>query len=104
CRKTMRKRFARTVKRFWEWCRDNRHVDVALQQKSLSRKLKGHYAYFGITGNFAALSGLHQAVDRAWQYWLARRSNSGLRWDAFQSLTQQHPLARPRIVHSYVAK
>jgi len=34
------------------WCRANRHEPVIEQQRSLNLKLRGHYGYYGITGNF----------------------------------------------------
>lgn len=103
-RKTMARRFRRTMKRFWEWCRNNRHLEIESQQKALSRKLKGHYAYFGITSNFPALARLHYGVGRIWHYWLGRRSQRAeITWDNFNGLLKQHPLAKPRIVHSACA-
>jgi RNA-directed DNA polymerase len=101
-RKTMRKRFTRTLKRVSEWCSKNRHADVNEQHKRLSQKLNGHYAYFGITGNFEALARLHYGVRRIWHYWLCRRSNRGyITWPEFNALLNRMPLARPRIVHKY---
>ena len=37
------------------------------QHQRLCRVLKGHYAYFGITGNFKRLVLLHHQVQRLWQ-------------------------------------
>lgn len=103
-RKTSKKRFTRTLKRIRAWCREHRHDRVDEQQRALSRKLVGHYAYFGITGNFAALRRLLYEVGRVWRYWLSRRSQKGrLTWDDFNKLQKRHPLPFPRIVHSSVA-
>ena len=40
-RKTAKSRFSRTLKRFSEWCRLNRHLPVMTQHKKLSQALKG---------------------------------------------------------------
>ena len=67
----------------------------------LSRKLWGHYAYYGNTGNGEALSRFKHAVDHLWRKWLSRRTNSRLMpWDRFARLRARYPLPRPRVVHS----
>ena len=54
--KTARQRLSRGLKRIAEWCRRNRHLPVAQQHQELCRKLRGHYAYYGFTGNGPWLS------------------------------------------------
>lgn len=41
-----------------------RHRPVAEQHRVLSRKLRGHYAYYGITGNTDALTRFRHEVER----------------------------------------
>ncbi len=36
------------------------------QHRSLNRKLSGHYAYFGITGNMRMLNRVYQLTRRIW--------------------------------------
>ena len=102
-RKTAKQRVARTLKRMGEWCRKNRRMPMLFQQTRLNQKLRGHYAYFGITGNFRALWQIYQRISRIWHKWLARRTRgkAGMNWAKFESLTEVFPLAKPRIVHSY---
>jgi group II intron reverse transcriptase/maturase len=103
-RKTAKRRSARAVRRIWEWCRAHRHEEVAKQQDQLNRKLRGHYEYYGLTGNFDALSNFAFRVRRAWRYWLDRRSQRArMTWKRFNALLKRHPLARPRITHSACA-
>lgn len=103
-RKTAQKRFSRAMRRVNTWCRTHRHLSVAAQAKQLSLKLLGHYNYYGITGNSRALSRFYEAVRRVWMKWLGRRSQRGyLSSPVFVQLLRQHPLPRPRIVHSYLA-
>ena len=47
-----------------QWCRNHRHWKLRDQQAALSRKLRGHYAYYGITGNAQALGRLRYEVER----------------------------------------
>lgn len=70
----------------------------------LSRKMRGHYAYFGITGNGKRLRWYAHQVARIWRFWLNRRSRSGrLRWERFAPLLKRYPLPRPQIIHRYAA-
>ena len=55
-RKTAKDRFTRALRDIGHWCRAHRHWSVAAQRAALHRKLKGHYAYYGITGNGRPLS------------------------------------------------
>ena len=100
-RKTAKERFTRALRRIWEWCRLHRHRPVAQQHAALSRKLRGHYAYYGITGNAAALNRFWWCVSRAWRYWLNTRSwKARLPWARFAQLLRHYPLPPARVVHS----
>jgi group II intron reverse transcriptase/maturase len=101
--KTHRTRISRALRQARQWCRQHRHLPLRWQWERLGRKLRGHYAYFGITGNSRALQSVYRGVKRAWFKWLKRRSNrSKLTWPAMLSVLQRYPLPVPRIVHSYV--
>jgi RNA-directed DNA polymerase len=101
---TAKDRFSRTLRRITEWCRSHRHDDVRAQHRALVWKLNGHYAYFGVTSNSAALGRLLHEVERIWRKWLSRRSQrSFISWQAMTELLKRFPLPRPRIVHRYAA-
>lgn len=94
---TMRTRFTRGLARIREWCRQQRHRPIAQQHKLLAMKLRGHYNYYGLTGNQEALLRFREEVRRVWHKWLARRSQSAnKRWDHFQRILCRYPLPRPR--------
>lgn len=100
-RQTARSRLSRAARKVAEWCRANRHRPIAEQHVTLSRKLSGHYGYFGITGNYRALARFHEVVTRLWQKWLSRRSWAGrLAWDQFRKVLERYPLPTPVLVHS----
>jgi len=100
-RKTAKKRFNRTLRTISAWCRENRHRPIRAQQRALNRKLRGHDAYFGITGNAPALQRLRWRVERLWHKWLARRGGRRrLTWALFECLLRRFPLASPRVVQS----
>jgi hypothetical protein len=100
-RKTARARFGRAVKRIAQWCRRFRHQSVREQHQALNRKLRGHYAYYGVTGNGRALLRFLREVMRVWCKWLGRRSQrAGMTWPRFNRLLQHYPLMPVRVVHS----
>jgi RNA-directed DNA polymerase len=81
-----------------------RHDPIREQQRRLSAMLKGHYSYFGITGNGRALRVVHHQLERYWHKWLCRRSRkSHIPWRSFQLLLKMLPLPRPQIMHCYTA-
>ena len=99
-RRTAKSRLSRALRRARLWCRANRHRPIPEQHVILARKLRGHYSYYGITGNGRQLGAFHRAVERAWVKWLARRSNRGMNWERRVLVLKRFPLPRPRIVHS----
>jgi RNA-directed DNA polymerase len=100
-RKTAKSRFSRAVRAVSDWCREHRHEKLADQCAALGRKLQGHYAYFGITGNAPALARFLYEVRRVWRKWLSRRSHHGqMTWARFVRLTRHYRLPPPRVVHS----
>jgi group II intron reverse transcriptase/maturase len=102
-RKTAKDRLRRAIVRASEWCRQHRHLPVRAQWHQLKRKLQGHYAYYGITGNLRSLTRLFVSVRRLWRQWLDRRSQRArMYWDRYARLLERYPLPRPRLVRRYV--
>jgi len=103
-RKTAKDRLARTLKRLEQWCQQYRHLPMRLQHRALNQKLKGHYGYFGITGNYRCLQQVLEGTRRIWFRWLCRRTRGGrgMTWERFGVLTTTvFRLAPARVVHSY---
>ena len=100
-RKTAKDRFSRALRGIGQWCRKHRHWPVRKQWAVLSRKLRGHYAYYGITGNFPVLRRFRTEAGRRWCKWLGRQSGSGrMTWERFTRLLKTYPLPSARVVHS----
>jgi RNA-directed DNA polymerase len=100
-RKTAKDRFSRTLQRISVWCSRNRHLPISEQHKRLAMKLRGHDAYFGITGNGRALVALRHLVPKIWHKWLKRRSwKSRWNWQRMRQLLEVFPLPPARVVHS----
>ena len=96
--KTAKSRFSGAVRRIHEWCRQNRHLPIADQRASLTRKLRGHFNYFGVVGNATALWRFSHAVYGSWRSWLNRRSQRArVTWQRMRTLEEAHPLLWPNV-------
>jgi group II intron reverse transcriptase/maturase len=100
--RTAKDRLARTLSAINEQCRLMRPLPLAEQQRRLCQMLKGHFAYFGISGNYQRLAAVVEQTRRLWRKWLSRRSwTSYVTWEQFLRLVERYPLPKPRIVHRY---
>jgi group II intron reverse transcriptase/maturase len=100
-RKTAASRFTRAVRTIAQWCRSHRHDPVREQHTTLCQKLRGHYAYYGITGNSFAIARFRYEVLRLWRKWLLRRRRAWRgTFDWFGRLLQRYPLPSAVAVHS----
>jgi group II intron reverse transcriptase/maturase len=96
--KTRSASLRRAIQSVHDWCRRHRHRPVREQHAALSRRLQGHFNYFGVSGNFRSLLPLVEATERAWFKWLCRRSQrKRLTWERFGGVLRDFPLPRPRI-------
>lgn len=98
-RKTQGKRLSRFMSGVVEWCKENRHEPMAEQHRTLSSKLRGHYQYYGVRGNYKMLEVAYAHTRETWRKWLGRRNSTNrMSWEKFMSaVEQQLALPRPRI-------
>ena len=95
-------RFSRALRRVKEWCRDHRHDHLREQQQGLAAKLRGFYAYFGLTANSVVLKRLLYEVRRTWRKWLSTRSRDGhFSWERMNALLKRLPLPTPHILRQH---
>jgi RNA-directed DNA polymerase len=100
-RQTSSGRLTRGLRTIYQWCRNNRHRPIAEQHQKLSEKLRGHYAYYGITGNSYALNQFREAVKHAWGTWLRRRRRKNRPpWSWFTRLQERYCLPYAQAIHS----
>ena len=100
-RKTMKSRFSRALSEIARWCSKARHLPVREQHRILTMKMRGHDAYYGITGNARSLAQIRYWVERIWKKWLSRRSRKAqMNWERFAELLRRYPLPPPVVVHS----
>jgi len=82
-------------------CRFMRPWPIVDQHRRVCRMLERHFAYFGITGNYAWAAVVHQ-TPRIWREWSSRRSwKTYVASERFLRLVATYPLPAPRIVDRY---
>jgi RNA-directed DNA polymerase len=97
--KTRKAKVQKFLQGLGEWCRRHRHLTLKDQHAALSRRLRGHFRYFGVNGNARSLQRVRYQTERVWLKWLQRRSQRGrrLNWERFRAYLKAHPLPPPRI-------
>ena len=93
--KTRKARLRRFITTVAEWCRNHRHEPVKEQHAALSRRITGHFNYYGVNGNAPALRHVVHTCEVVWRKWLHRRSqNARMTWNRFAKLLQDFPLPK----------
>jgi group II intron reverse transcriptase/maturase len=97
--KTRSVSLGRIIQSVYGWCRRHRHLPVAAQHRALTRRIQGHFNYFGVSGNFRCLLLVVEQAKRSWYKWLCRRSQrKRLTWERFADLLRDFALPKPRIL------
>ena len=100
--RTEKSRLRRGLAHLRDLMRRMRHLPVREQVHNLNRDLCGHYAYYGIVGNFRALQHVARVVERYWCQMLRSRSRAGhVRREVFQRIKTRFPLQRPQLALPY---
>ena len=96
--KTMRTRLRRAIQSATEYCRSHRHDAVKMQHAALTRRIQGHFNYFGVNGNLSSLGHLVHEIKHQWLKWLRRRSQkTRLTWERYAQLLKRYPLPVPQV-------
>ena len=101
-RKTSRKKFRKKCKEMNQWLKAVRNTEkVQIWWPILQSKLRGHYQYYGISGNMPSIKKYHNITVRLTYKWLNRRSQrKSFNWEGFNKYMKHYTLPRPRIVHN----
>jgi len=101
-RKTSGKKFRMKCKEMNNWLRKIRNYKKAKEWwPVLQAKLRGHYQYYGISGNMRSLQCFYLLTVRMTLKWLNRRSQrQSYSWKGFTKYLEHYPLPKPRIVHN----
>lgn len=97
-RVTARKRFTAKLKAFKEWLKKARTLKTAELWATAKAKLRGHYAYYGVTDNSWGIRRFGHEAEKLLFKWLNRRGKRGcLNWAKFCEMLNRFPLPKPRI-------
>lgn len=100
--KTQSERMRRKLKTLRQQAKQRRHTPLACQHRWLSRVLRGHYAYYGVTHNSPWLNRFFCRVRRLWYEVLRRRDGRRrLNWARFSALLAHFPLPPPRVARPW---
>jgi group II intron reverse transcriptase/maturase len=98
-RKTIGKRFTAKLKVYKEWLKANRTLSTPELLRKTAAKLRGHYAYYGVTDNLKRVQAFAYETKRTLFKWLGRRGKRGsYNWAKFARLLGRYPLPTPRIM------
>lgn len=102
-RQTSRKKFRQKCHEMNDWLRKIRNHKKAKEWwPTLAAKLRGHYQYYGVSGNMRSLNRFYHKTVRLTRKWLNRRSQrKRFYWKGFIEYLKHYPLPRPRIVHNF---
>ena len=97
-RTTARKKFTAKVKAFKDWLKSARTLKTADLWRTAKAKLRGHFAYYGVTDNFPGIKRFAAEVEKLLMKWMNRRGKRGcLNWEKFSEMLKRFPLPKPRI-------
>jgi hypothetical protein len=101
-RKTRRKKYNEKLKEMNDWLKAVRNmVEIKEWWKVLVAKIRGHYEYYGISGNYASLMAFYKQTCKLVYKWINRRSQKrSMNWKQFIEYLKQFPLPRPEIKHN----
>lgn len=102
-RKTERKKFRTKLTEMNTWLSTIRNL-VKLDEiwKVLRAKLRGHFQYYGVSGNFTSLRRFERITIGLTVKWLNRRSQKkSFNRESFTKYLERHPLPRPAIHHNF---
>ena len=103
-RKTEKSRLRRTIQRLQARMREIRHDRVEDPARWIHQLLQGHYAYFGMAGNWRQWYQVYRVATRYWRRMRSRRrQKSQVTWQAFQRILERFPLKRPQRYVPYSA-
>lgn len=101
-RRTSRKKFSKKCKEMNAWLKAIRNlVKTKEWWKILGSKLRGHFQYYGVSGNMALITKFYSITIHSLHKWLNRRSQKKkMSWGKFINYLNCYPLPKPEIKHN----
>lgn len=101
--RTSRKRFTQAVNSLESWLKQARtYLPIGELWPLLQMKLRGHYQYYGVSGNFESIKDFYQLSRSLTFKWLNRRSQKkSWNWQQFSIFTQTYQLPQPKLTYAF---
>lgn len=102
-RKTSRERQISKCKEMTDWLKKIRNYKKPKEWwETLRAKLRGHFQYYGVSGNYRSIYAYYEHTLRMLYKWLNRRSQKhSMTWANFNKYLECYPVPKPKIVHNF---
>ena len=102
-RKTSKKKFVKKCKEMTVWLKNVRNTAKPKEWwNTLNSKLRGHFQYYGVSGNYKSINAFYKHTVRMLHKWLNRRSQKkSMNWENFNKYLECYPIPKPKIVHNF---
>ena len=96
--KTNKKKLKQKFEIAKEWMHDNMHGPILDVGLSIRKKIIGHYAYYGINGNYSSLVKYYKYMKYTWYYTLRKRGQKNkIKYTDFLRIWNYLEIPTPRI-------
>lgn len=100
---TRKKKYNAKLVEMNNWLKDIRNaVKIKEWWKTLEAKLRGHYQYYGVSGNHVSISKFYRETCNLVFKWINRRSQKrSMNFEQFVDYMNKYPLPKPKIRHNF---
>lgn len=96
--RTSKKKLKLKKKAVKDWMHDNMHGKLSDTIKLLNRKIVGHYAYYGISGNYEGLCKFYKFIEIQLYKTLRRRSQrQWITYIRYKKILDKFPIMKPKL-------
>ena len=96
--KTSNKKLRQKFEVIKKWIHDRMHEPIIKVGESIRKKIIGHYAYYGINGNYMGLSKFYKYIKYTWYYALRKRGQKNqIKYLDFLRIWNYLEIPKPRI-------
>ena len=102
-RKTSAKKFRKSCKNMYKWLKIIRNI-ICMKElwERLSRKIRGHYQYYGVSENSGGIQSFYyRTVRMVYKVLNMRSQKKSYNWSEFNQYLKKFPLPQPRIAHNF---
>ncbi len=100
--KTSRKKFNLAIKAQNQWFKSIRNRTILPNiWNTLASKLRGHYQYYGVSGNFESIQSYYNQNIKLAYKWMNRRSQKKTwNYEEFSDYLKRHSLPQPKVTYA----